>query len=225
MQNKGLLEVDSVQVRYAGRLVVSDVYLQCQAGQIVGLLGRNGSGKSSLLKAVFWAIPADYKFVRVNGQVIQSIADAMKTISYLPQDSFLPEYLTVKKVVHLSIDKAVIPQFLDDTMMQQIYDKKVKHLSGGELRYLEIKLVLHNPSSFVLLDEPYNGLSPLMKEKINTLLVQEVKQKGIIITDHDYQNVLNVANTIILMKNGKTHPIQNTNELISEGYSLSGMLG
>jgi ABC-type lipopolysaccharide export system ATPase subunit len=148
----------------------------------------------------------------------------LQEISYLHQDSYIPKSLSVKKAIQLSISKEYLDNFYADEMIQNIRDNKIAHLSGGELRYLEIKLVLSNPSKFVLLDEPYNGLSPLMAEKINQLIFDNAAQKGIIITDHNYQNVISVATQLTLMKQGKLHYLKDKMELVEKGYLNSGML-
>jgi len=219
-----LLEIDSVQKNFGYQSIISDVYLKCETGDIIGILGRNGCGKSTLLKIIFGIVPADFKFVRIDG-VVQLQPEALfQEISYLHQDSCIPKSLSVKKAVQLSISKEYLDNFYADEMIQNIRDNKIAHLSGGELRYLEIKLVLSNPSKFVLLDEPYNGLSPLMAEKINQLILDNAAQKGIIITDHSYLNVILVATQLILMKEGKLHYLKDKMELVEKGYLNSGML-
>lgn len=221
---KHLLEIDSVQKNFGHQSIISDVYLKCGTGDIIGILGRNGCGKSTLLKIIFGIVPADFKFVRIDG-VVQLKPEALfQEISYLHQDSCIPKSLLVKKAVQLSIPKEQLRDFYSDEMIQNIRDKKTGHLSGGELRYLEIKLVLRNPSKFILLDEPYNGLSPLMAEKINQLILDNASQKGIIITDHNYQNVISVATQLTLMKEGKLHYLKDKMELVEKGYLNSGML-
>ena len=219
-----LLEIDSVQKNFGLQSIISDVYLKCETGDIIGILGRNGCGKSTLLKIIFGIVPADFKFVRIDG-VVQLQPEALfQEISYLHQDSCIPKSLSVKTAVQLSISKEHLQDFYADEMIQNIRDNKIAHLSGGELRYLEIKLALSNPSKFVLLDEPYNGLSPLMAEKINQLILDNAAQKGIIITDHSYLNVILVATQLILMKEGKLHYLKDKMELVEKGYLNSGML-
>jgi ABC-type multidrug transport system ATPase subunit len=220
---KHLLEIDSVQKNFGHQSIISDVYLKCYTGDIIGILGRNGCGKSTLLKIIFGIVPADFKFVRIDG-VVQLKPEALfQEISYLHQDSCIPKSLSAKKAVQLSIPKEQLLDFYADEMIHNIRDKKIGHLSGGELRYLEIKLVLSNPSKFILLDEPYNGLSPLMVEKINQLILNNTAQKGIIITDHNYQNVISVATQLTLMKEGKLHYLKDKMELVEKGYLNSGM--
>ena len=221
---KHLLEIDSVQKNFGFQSIISDVYLKCETGDIIGILGRNGCGKSTLLKIIFGIVPADFKFVRIDGMVQLKPKDLLQEISYLHQDSCIPKSLSVKKAIQLSISKEYLDNFYADEMIQNIRDNKIAHLSGGELRYLEIKLALSNPSKFVLLDEPYNGLSPLMAEKINQLILDNAAQKGIIITDHNYQNVISVAAQLTLMKEGKLHYLKDKMELVEKGYLNSGML-
>ncbi len=221
---KSVLEVDSVQKQYNGKIIISDVYLKCETNDVVGILGRNGSGKSTLLKIIFGIEAADFKFVRVDGIVKANTSALINQISYLPQDNFIPNFLSIKKAIALSIAKDKIAHFSADDMIQSMLTKKIKHLSGGELRYLEIKLILYNDSKFVLLDEPYNGLSPIMIDKINKLIIEKASVKGIIITDHNYENVIKVSTKLALMKEGKMFHLKNKEELVERGYLRAGMI-
>jgi ABC-type multidrug transport system ATPase subunit len=211
-----------VQKSFDNKSILSDVYIKCETNDIIGLLGRNGSGKSTLLKIIFGIESADFKFVRVNGKVKNSTKELFKEISYLSQENFIPNNFTVSKAISLTLDKKERDNFYKDEFILSLKNKKVSHLSGGELRYLEIKLILCNASQFVLLDEPYNGLSPLMIEEVNHLLLQHSKQKGIIITDHDYKNVIAISTKLVLMKDGKVHHLRGKEELIEKGYLKEG---
>jgi ABC-type multidrug transport system ATPase subunit len=222
--NKHVLEIDSVQKKFDYKSILSDVYLKCKTGEIIGLLGRNGSGKSTLLKIIFGILDADFKFVRIDEVIKNRTSDLFKDISYLSQDNFIPNSFSVKKAIELSIESQKIKSFYDDEMIRSITDKKINHLSGGELRYLEIKLILLNPSKFVLLDEPYNGLSPIMIDKINQLIIENSNKKGIIITDHNYENVIKISSKLILMKEGKAFHLKDKNELINRGYLREGLI-
>lgn len=222
--DKSVLEVDSVQKYFGNKLVVSDVYLKCETGNIIGLLGRNGSGKSTLLKIIFGIVAADTKFVRINGVVKTKSAELLKDISYLHQDNFIPSNLSVKKAIELSIPKNELERFFEDEMISKLSGKKIHQLSGGELRYLEIKIILGNNSKFAFLDEPYNGLSPILASKINDLISAQSSVKGIIISDHNYRNVIAISTHLILMKDGKAHHLKDKSELVDKGYLKEGML-
>lgn len=221
---KSVLEVDSIQKQYQGKNIISDLYLKCETTDIIGILGRNGSGKSTFLKILFGIVAADFKFVRIDGLSKSKTEDLLNEISYLPQDNFIPSLFSVEKAIRLSITKDKWKVFYEDEMIQMICDKKIKHLSSGQLRYLEIKLILNKETKFVLLDEPYNGLSPIMIEKVNALIIENSKRRGIIITDHNYENVIKISTKLALMQEGKMYHLQDKRELVTRGYLKSGMI-
>lgn len=153
-----VLEIDGIQKKFDERVVLSDIYLKCETSEIIGLLGRNGSGKSTLLKIIAGLVKDSNKCIRIDGISKNKTFNLLNEISYLHQDQFIPNHLSVKKAISLSIDAKEIDFFYHDDFIGPLVNKKINHLSGGELRYLEIKIVLYNSSKFVLLDEPYNGL-------------------------------------------------------------------
>ena len=213
-----LLEIDSVVKSYDTRVILTDIYLKCKTGDIIGMLGRNGTGKSTLLKILFGILQADRKFIRIDGKFYDQPYKTINELCYLPQQSFLPQHLRVEKIVELYLGKSKKVSFLDDLVLSELSTNKISQMSGGELRYLEIKLLLHLESKFVLLDEPFNGVSPLLIEKIKKMILEMSEFKGIILTDHDYRNVLNVANRFCLIYDGGIKTITDIQELVRWGY-------
>jgi len=211
------LEIDSVTMAFGNKRVLSDIYLKCETGDIIGLLGRNGSGKSTLLKILFGSINCYHKFIRIDGVVYNKPYRFPGIISYLPQDSFLLSHLTVEQTVTLYLQNQT-REFLDDELLQKLSGNKIASISGGELRYLEIKLLLHLPSKFILMDEPFNGISPLMVDRIKEMIRMYSATKGIILTDHDYVNVLNLATKQYLLYDGSIKQINNRADLIRWQY-------
>jgi lipopolysaccharide export system ATP-binding protein len=213
-----LLEVDSIRKAFGDKQVLTDIALKCQPGNIIGLLGRNGSGKSTLLKIIFGTLFTDYKFIRINDKILDQPFKTKNIISYLNQDNFLPKNITVKQVVAIYSDDLDQKEFLDDEVLSKVLDTKIRYLSGGESRYLEVKLLLTLDSLFVLLDEPFNGISPLHIEKVKNMILDKSVEKGIILTDHDYRNVLDVANKFYLLFDGGLKSIKTKQDLIDWGY-------
>src|SRR5437588_5070750 len=131
-----LLEIDSVIKTYADNRVLTDIYLKCQTGDIIGLLGRNGTGKSTLLKILFGSEQGQTKFIRIDGKVhINRTYQTKGEIAYLPQDSFLPHQLTVIKAIELFLGKEGVSFFEQDEIIGKVINNKINDLSGGELRY------------------------------------------------------------------------------------------
>ncbi len=213
-----LLEIDSVVKSYDNKQVLTDIYLKCSTSEIIGLLGRNGTGKSTLLKILFGTLQADSKFIRIDGKVYNQAFKAINEICYLPQDSFLPKEFSVIKIVKLYLNKSQTNNFFKDSILSELVKSKISNLSGGELRYLEIKLLLSLPSKFILLDEPFNGVSPMLIDSIKCLITQKSKTCGIILTDHDYRNVMDVSTRFCLLFDGGIKHVANKSELEKWGY-------
>lgn len=221
---KHVLEVDSVYKTYKGKTILSDVYLKCEIGNIIGILGRNGTGKSTLLKIIFGTVNAENKFIRIDNKVRKHAYKHSSEIVYLSQDSFIPKNFSVLKAIRLFLDKDKAAELKKDEFIQKIHAHKIKQLSGGELRYLEIMLCLCNNAKFTLLDEPYNGLSPILIKRVNEQIKKYAAQKGIILTDHNYENVINVSNQLYLIKDNSIKRLKNKEELVFHGYLKDGML-
>ena len=215
---QSILEIDSVMQSFDGRKILSDIYLKCETGDILGMLGRNGSGKSTLLKILFGAMKGDHKFIRIDGEIYDKPFKTPGLVCYLPQHSFLLGHLSVTTTVTLYLDGIGVDAFLDDELLGKLRNNKIDSLSGGESRYLEIKLLLSMPSKFVLLDEPFNGVAPVMIEQLKTVITQHSATKGIILTDHDYNNVLDVANKYCLVYDGGIKHIETKNDLVRWQY-------
>lgn len=211
------LQLDSVQKTYDGNKILNDVYLQCSTGEVVGLLGRNGSGKSTLLKIIFGTLDADSRFLKIYDRVFRE-SKVVSDIKYLPQDSFLVQSINVKNTIKLFLSRKCSRIVLDLPLIRPLLSERVGHLSLGQKRTLEVLLLLFSESRFLLLDEPFNGLSPTSRELISQLIQDRKKHKGIIITDHDYHNVLSLSDRIMLMDHGNLREIHDLGHLVHYGY-------
>lgn len=213
------LHVDSVIKQFDARQVLTDVFISCQKGEIIGLLGRNGSGKSTLLKIIFGSMQADRKFVKVGDKIINGLFDNRHLIKYLPHDSFLPNHIKIKTIIDLFCSDTNAGLVKNHALMRPLLSKKSKQVSAGEKRLLEILIIIFSDSEFTLIDEPFSGLSPLWKEDIKTALLTQSREKGFIITDHDYRNIMDIATRIMIIHDGGTKEITSENELAEWGYS------
>ncbi|MEM9675679.1 MAG: ATP-binding cassette domain-containing protein [Bacteroidota bacterium] len=212
------LYADSIIKSFGNKQVLTDVFVSCQPGEIIGLLGRNGSGKSTLLKILFGSLAADRKMVKVDNKIINNISDNNRQISYLPQDSYLPSHLRISTIISMVCNPEHATKVSNHRLIKPHLNKRSGQLSSGELRILEILLTVYTKSKFALLDEPFNGVAPVYKDEVKGVVQRQSKTKGFIITDHDYRNVLDIATKIILIHDGGTRIMENTDELIAWGY-------
>jgi len=214
-----LLEIDSVIKSFGQNRVLTDIYLKCETGDIIGMLGRNGSGKSTFLKILFGSEQAEQKFIRIDGKTINRPYLTYGEIAYLPQDSFIPRNMTLADAVQLYLSSdSRVKRYFNDSILYMLQDNNVSQLSGGELRYAEIKLIMNIDVKFVLLDEPFNGISPINIESIKDMIRKSAQYKGIILTDHDYRNVLDVANQHYLLWDGGLKRVRDKEDFVLCGY-------
>ena len=212
------LHVDSIRQTYGNRQILTDVFISCEKGEIVGLLGRNGVGKSTLLEIIFGSVKADNKFIKIDNKYIKGILDNQNLIKYLPQKNFLPNHIKISTIIKLFCDKKNASIIINNHLIKPLLNKKNKELSGGEKRIVEIFLIVLSNAKYILMDEPFNAVAPIYIEEIKDLIIEQSKNKGFIITDHDYRNILNIATRTVLIKDGSTKEIKNKKELITYGY-------
>jgi lipopolysaccharide export system ATP-binding protein len=214
------LKADSIELAFDNRKILQDVHLSCKQGEVIGLLGRNGCGKSSLLKIIFGTLTATHRYVSINDKFIHK-GYHNNRIAYLPQHNYLPTGIRLDKLAKILVDPLLWNDFAALTIYQRNSMKTGGQLSGGELRQLETMMIIHSKADFILLDEPFTHISPIQADEFKPIIRACAKRKGIIVTDHQYYNILEVSDKVILLNNGCTKHITDNEELITYGY-LSG---
>lgn len=197
---------------------MQDVYLSCETGKIIGILGRNGEGKSTLLQIIFGTDKGDSQFIKVDNKILQNQTDRKGRIAYLPQHFFLPKEIKIKDLILLFCDQENSEKLFQLDLMKPFLDKTSRNLSGGEKKIAEALIIIYSNSKFILLDEPFNGLSPKMTTEIKKLIKEQSAHKGIIVSDHRYMEILNIADEIYLLSETSLKQIKDLKELQRYNY-------
>ncbi len=213
------LKLDSVELNFGKKKVLSDVNFTCSTGEILAIFGKNGSGKSTLLKILFGTLKPNKIELSINNDRIAKISTKNEMIAYLPQVPFLPKDMTVRRIIPMYFsDGETLDKIFYSPLINKIETKRIGTLSLGEQKYLEFLLIINLNRSFILLDEPFTMLEPMYIESVKNILTKHKKDKGIIITDHYYRDILEIANKKIIIKDGISHEISNLDELYNYGY-------
>ncbi|ERJ59738.1 ATP-binding cassette domain-containing protein [Sphingobacterium paucimobilis] len=210
------LYADSIAFSYRNQYsLLSGVFINCKPGEVVALLGRNGCGKSTLLKILFGIQKPKNGLIRLDGKRIR-YPYLSKEVCYLPQHRFLPTSKTVVQMISFMLkDGNEKEQIMSDPILQKVLSQKIADLSVGEQRYLELLLLLGQKATYYLLDEPFSGVAPYLKERIQQLILRYSHAKGFVISDHHYNSVLDISNRILLLQNGGCRQIENKRDLES----------
>ncbi len=214
---KHKLEIDGVRLSYGDKVILSDIYLECTTGSVVGLLGRNGSGKSSLLQILFGTKQNDDCSVRLNEISIKPAFKADKCIAYLPQFNFIPQGLSVQKAFQI-LGLPIEPFLTNLPELNNREKSKLRELSGGFYRLVELYLMIKKEGKFVLLDEPFTHIMPIHIELIQKWIEEEKTKKGFIISDHLYHHIISISDKLYLLKDGKIHFCKDSDDLKEFGY-------
>lgn len=212
------LKLHNTFISFGKRELLQNASFTLSTGKIIGLIGGNGSGKSTLLKAIFGTVKIDSISISIDGEsFLPWTAISSKQIGYLPQHSFIPRYLKVRDLIPIYFPKeAEQDRIFYDPLIATFTSKNIQDLSFGQRRYLEVLLIIHLDRNFLLLDEPFSTIEPRYKEQLKNYIKQLSSEKGILITDHYYDDVVEIAHQNYLIKNKQLNHIaskQNLNEL------------
>ena len=211
------LHIDSITKSFGKKDILKDIYLSCETGNICGLLGRNGSGKSTLFQIIFGTIKGGTQYIKFNDIILKNQSDRKNRIAYLPQHSFLPKNIKIKNLIDLFCAKENNAKISQSKFIQPFLNESPNTLSGGELRIVEVLLIIYSKAEFILLDEPFHSLSPKTVTEIKTIIKQQT-DKGFIISDHQYHDVLDISDNIFLLSDTHLKPIKDLTELKRFNY-------
>ncbi len=210
-----VLKSENLTKSYNRRIVVKGVDIEVDSGKIVGLLGRNGAGKTTIFQMVAGLIKPDRGSLFLDEKNISRYSShlrAMAGITYLPQESSIFLKASVEDNLKLILElqthkrkerKKIATQLLEELGLLQLVKQPGYSLSGGERRRLEICRSLIIKPKFLLLDEPFTGIDPLTIIELQKIMLN-LKNKGIgiIISDHNVQDTFMIVNRAYIIDDG-----------------------
>jgi len=196
--------------------VVNDVSLNILSGRVVGLLGPNGAGKTTTFYMITGLVTPDRGEVYLDDQEISQLPVYLRArlgINYLPQETSVFRKLTVGENIMAILETVEsdkirreerLDELLEELDISGLKNQRADSLSGGQKRRLEITRALVTDPNFILLDEPFAGLDPIVVLEIQKIILK-LKKKGIgiILTDHNTRETLGVCDTIYLLDQGR----------------------
>ena len=214
-----MLVADSIRCTYDHQIILRDVALRIAPGEVVGLLGRNGTGKSTLLRLLHGTATTGQAHLRVDGQHTPHPYRVPGLLNAQEQTAALPGTLRLGRVLELyGID---VDTFLAN--YPEYATRRDCRLNDGRFSYasrrkLAALAALEAPTRFTLLDEPFSGLAPLSVEQLQDTIRRKVTTKGILLTDQHYRCLLTVTDRNYLLADGALRSFDAMEELIALGY-------
>jgi len=222
VERRHRLEVDGLQKAYGARMVVKDVHLAVDSGEVVGLLGPNGAGKTTSFYMIVGLVRADAGTITIEGERVERLPIHRRSrlgLSYLPQEASIFRKLTVQENIRAVLELQFGPDgkplkptiieellngLLKDLSIDKLRDSPAPALSGGERRRVEIARALATQPRFILLDEPFAGVDPIAVIEIQRI-ISFLKQRGIgvLITDHNVRETLGICDRAYIISEGR----------------------
>ncbi|NTU26993.1 ABC transporter ATP-binding protein [Bacillus tequilensis] len=200
------ITLEHVSKKYGRHTAVNDVSITLSSGRIYGLIGPNGSGKSTTLKMIAGLLFPTSGFVKVDEKPVTR--DMVRQAAYLTElDMFYPHF-TVKDMVNFY--QSQFPDFQTEQAYKLLNEmrldpeKKIKKLSKGNRGRLKIVLALARRASIILLDEPFSGLDPMVRDSIVNSLVSYIdfEQQIVVIATHEIDEIETLLDEVIILENG-----------------------
>lgn len=223
-----LLEVKNLRKTYNRRTVVNGVNFAVEKGEIVGLLGQNGAGKTTAFRMTIGMIPRDDGQIFFMGEDVGGLPmyqRAQRGMGYLSQEpsifqrlSVADNVLAILETLHLSRAdrKKRLGELLDRLGLTRLSDSIACTLSGGERRRLEITRALVTSPKLILLDEPFSGVDPKAVNEIQDIILQlRGEGIGVLLTDHNVHDTLSVTDRSYIIAAGKIEAAGTPEELLN----------
>ena len=210
------LQVTGLRKSYRKRIIIHDISLELRRGEVVALLGPNGSGKTTTFYSIAGLTSSDGGIVKIDGMDVTTMPmyrRARMGLSYLPQETSIFRGLNVEDNIRSVLDistplksdrQAKLEKLLSDFRIEHLKRTPALALSGGERRRVEIARALATDPKYILLDEPFAGVDPIAVNDVRNL-VSELKSRGIgvLITDHNVRDTLKIVDRAYILHDGR----------------------
>lgn len=218
-----MIEIQNLTKKFQKFTALNEVNLSFQNGHSIALIGPNGCGKTTMIKCILGLNVVEDGDILVDGKSVKEDYKYRENIGYMPQIGRYPENMTIQETIKMikdtrkSTGENLDTELLEAFELENIYDKKMRTLSGGTTQKVSAVLAfLFNPK-VIILDEPTAGLDPLATEILKNKIIKE-KNKGklIIITSHLLSELDDIITEIVFMNEGKVVVHQSVEDLKKE---------
>lgn len=225
------IQINNLSIGYGSRLILKNISAHIPANKLIGVVGPNGCGKSTLMKTLSGQLGKQKNTIHIDNQDLQllPIKDRAKRIAYLPQSPQAPEGLTVSELLEYGRhphqtwfqqwskkDTAFIEELIQELALTDIVDTPLNSLSGGQRQRAWLGMVLAQDTPYILLDEPTSALDIGHQMEVMECIKKIVaKGKTVIIVIHDLISAARYCDELIAMKQGKLIIQGDTNEIIN----------
>lgn len=211
-----LLNIKNISKSFDNKQVLKNINLKLEKGKIIGLLGKNGMGKTTLIKLINGLLTQDTGTIEFNGKEIG--LESKKNISYLPERTYLDKSMKIKDTLKYfeefydNFDKEKALKLLKDLNLKE--NEKIKNMSKGMQEKLQLILVISRKAELYIFDEPLGGIDPATRDYIlDTILSNFNEGASVLISTHLISDIERILDEVIFINNGSIILTSSSDEL------------
>lgn len=218
MNKEYILEIKNASKKFNKSIALDSLNLKVEKGTVLGLLGPNGTGKTTLLKAIMGMVKLDEGEILIDG--IKPSSQTKAITSYLPDSNYFFDNLSVKECVKIFTDffkdfnQGKCDKILNKMNIRQ--DMKINEMSKGYVERLNVALVMSRDAKLYILDEPIAGVDPLARDMIIDAIIDNIGDSTMIVTTQLIDSLAKLFDRVCYLDDGKIILEGETEELIEE---------
>ena len=223
---KALLQVKNLEKSYGSQQVLKGLNFQLEPGKIVGLLGPNGCGKTSLIKSIVGLINDYHGEILIDG--MHPGVDTKRIVAYLPERNYLPAWMTPKAAIKYMSD------FYENFDAEKAYSllksfelpekQKIKTMSKGMQEKVHLLLVMSRKAKLYILDEPLGGVDPVARDFImETIMKNRFENSTILLSTHLIYDIENILDKVLMIQNGFLVVDSDTSSITAQGKTVEDL--
>ncbi|ENH97165.1 ABC transporter ATP-binding protein [Gracilibacillus halophilus YIM-C55.5] len=221
-----MIQIQDVHKKFEKDVVLQDISLQIRSGSIYGLLGSNGAGKTTLLKIMSGIIRQNSGHVQIEENDVYENIDLKERMIFIPDVPFFFSHYTVKQMANFYQD--IYPNWNQERFeqMRQLLDlevdRKIHRFSKGMQRQVAFWLALCAMPDYLILDEPFDGLDPVIRKKIRSWIIQDVAEREmtVIISSHNLREVEDICDAVGIIHRGQLMLEKDLDDLKSDIHKV-----
>ncbi|MGN8645214.1 ABC transporter ATP-binding protein [Gracilibacillus sp. HCP3S3_G5_1] len=221
-----MIQVQNIVKKFEKEVVLHDVSLKIQKGSIYGLLGSNGAGKTTLLKTIAGIIKQNEGAVELERKPIFENVELKERMIFIPDALFFFSHYTVKQMANFYMD--IYPKWNQERFQQMQHlldldaDRKIQRFSKGMQRQVAFWLSLCAMPDYLILDEPFDGLDPVIRRKIKSWIIQDVAEREmtVLVSSHNLKEVEDICDAVGILHRGKLLLEKDLDELKSDIHKV-----
>ncbi|MBQ7596158.1 MAG: ABC transporter ATP-binding protein [Clostridia bacterium] len=223
---KTLLQVKDLKKSYGDHQVLNGINFKINPGMIVGLLGPNGCGKTSMIKSIVGLINDYEGEILIEGK--KPGVESKKSIAYLPEKNYLPAWMTPKSAIKYMAD------FYDNFNKDKAYEllhafdlpekQKIKTMSKGMQEKVQLLLVMSREAKLYILDEPLGGVDPVARDFImETIMKNRFENSSILLSTHLIYDIEGILDRVLMIKGGNLEVDTDVKNIDDHGMTVEDL--